>query len=141
MDRDTKYIQIAVEMAKGVPRFGEHRMAALLVLKNEIISTGFNTSKKHPVALKYARSKAAIYPHAEILSIHNASKKLDIEDFRKTVLYVARVKRTEPRSPFVWGMAMPCEGCRRAIIQFGIKKVVYTTDNGQVDTWNRGDNW
>jgi len=31
---------------------------------------------------------------------------------------------------FVRGMSKPCEGCARAIAQFGIKKVYYTTEEG-----------
>jgi tRNA(Arg) A34 adenosine deaminase TadA len=133
--RINRNMELALQIAEATPVFGAAKVGAVLTYKNEVISVGFNSDKKHTVATIYSRNKEAIYPHAEIMAIHNASKKLDIKDFRHCTLYVARVKRESAKSKgFVKGMAKPCSGCEKAIKAFGIKRVYWTTDNGEIDT-------
>ena len=112
----------------------EIKMAAAIVRRNRIISIGMNNlNKSHPLAAKFAKSKEAIFPHAEISAIKNALREIDVDDLLKTEMYVCRVKKPKPRSK-IWvpGLAKPCEGCRRAILEFGIKRVLYTTDEENV---------
>ena len=52
---------------------------------------------------------------------------MNVDDLKHTVLYVCRVKRSGH-----WGMSKPCEGCQRAILEFGIKKIFYTTDDNDI---------
>jgi tRNA(Arg) A34 adenosine deaminase TadA len=134
-NRDRRFINMAANLAQDIGQFGNARVYALAVYKNEIIGSGFNSSKSHPIALKFARNhnKDCIFPHSEVMALHAASKRLDLNDFKKVTLYVARVKQEKRGGPFIWGLAKPCEGCERAIQAFGVKRVVFTTDNSSME--------
>jgi hypothetical protein len=92
---------------------------------------GFNKKKSHPFQRKFSKHEEAIYLHAEIDAIKNALKNVDAETISKSTLYIMRVKYEDMNAKrFVRGLSKPCEGCSRAIAQFGIKKVYYTTEEG-----------
>lgn len=105
------------------------KFAAALVLSNKIVSIGFNRMKSHPLQARFSKNDKAIFLHAEIHAIKNALKDYHVKELSKMDLYITRVKK--PRShhdKFVWGLAKPCCGCERAIVEFGIRRVIYTTD-------------
>jgi len=105
------------------------KFAAAIVRGNKIVSVGFNHRKSHPLQARFCKNEHAVFLHAEIHAIKNALKELSVEELSKTDLYITRVKK--PKSfakKFVWGLAKPCCGCQRAIEEFGIRGVVYTTD-------------
>lgn len=105
------------------------KMAAAIVYRNRIISVGMNSMKSHPLQAKYAKNKEAIYLHAEIAAIKNSLRELNVDELSKCDIYISRVKKEKPFSnKYVWGLAAPCSGCRRAIAEFGLRKVVYTTN-------------
>jgi tRNA(Arg) A34 adenosine deaminase TadA len=109
------------------------KLAAAIVFRNKIISIGMNSMKSHPMAAKYGKNKEAIYLHAEISAIKNALREIDVDDFSKCDIYITRVKKEKPfTNKFVWGLAKPCAGCERAIAEFGLKRVVYTCDDGDI---------
>jgi len=106
------------------------KMAAAVVLKGKVISTGRNQYKTHPIATEYGKNRDAIFLHAETHAIVNSLNHLDKDDLRKATLYIYRVKRPDnTKSSYVNGLAKPCKGCMRAIAEFDFKRVVYTTDN------------
>jgi len=89
------------------------------------ISTGFNSYQKtHPLQ-KYFSEKAGDSEyktclHAEIQAILRArGKEID-------TLHVARIEKDG-----TMGMAKPCKVCQEAIKAFGIRKVTYTTKEGE----------
>lgn len=98
-------------------------MGAAIVYKGDIVGLGYNNLKSHPFALKFSKHPEAIFLHAEIAAIHNAMKILTNEELSKCDLYILRYKSNR-----TLGLAKPCEGCMKAIVQFGIKKVFYTVD-------------
>lgn len=105
------------------------RFAAALVRNNKIVSVGFNRMKSHPLQAKFAKNEMAIFLHAEVHAIKNALKDYTVEELSKMDMYVVRVKKPKSYSEhYVWGLAKPCCGCQRAIAEFGVKRVVYTTD-------------
>ena len=105
------------------------KLAAAVCIKNRIISLGTNQLKTHPFQKAYAKNSEAIFLHAEINAIRNSLNHLSPEDLKQATLYVYRVKRPEEKSiNWVNGMAKPCTGCMGAIVEFGFKRVVYTTD-------------
>lgn len=86
--------------------------------------------KSHPFQLQYSKNKDAIYLHAEIAAIKNAFRILDLKDFKYTSLYICRVKKFARGSDWMFGMAKPCAGCQKAIAEFDIRNVFYTTGEG-----------
>ena len=106
------------------------KLSAAVVLKGKIISTGRNQMKSHPFQSEWTKHKEAIYLHAEINAIYNSLNHLDRNDLKKAAIYIYRVKHSSNRSlNWVNGLAYPCEGCMRAIVEFGFKKVVYSTND------------
>jgi len=105
------------------------KFAAAVVYRNRIISVGMNSMKSHPLQAKYGKNKEAIFLHAEIAAIRNALRELEVDELSKCEIYIARVKKEKPFSKkYIWGLAAPCSGCRRAIAEFGLKRVIYTTN-------------
>lgn len=110
------------------------KLAAAIVCRNRIISIGMNSMKTHPLQAKYGKNVHAVFLHAEIAAIKNALREIEVDDFSKCDIYIARIKKEKPFSKkFVWGLAKPCSGCERAIAEFGLKRVIYTCDNGKYE--------
>jgi tRNA(Arg) A34 adenosine deaminase TadA len=108
------------------------KMAAAVVLKGKIISTGRNQYKTHPIATEYGKNSDAIFLHAETHAIVNSLNHLDKADLSRATLYIYRVKRPHGHlNNWVSGLAKPCIGCMRAIVEYDFKRVVYTTDNAE----------
>lgn len=85
------------------------------------------------MAAKYGKNPEAIYLHAEVHAIKNALREIKVDDFGKCELYIVRVKKeTSFSSKYVWGLSKPCSGCERAIAEFGLKRVVYSCDDGDI---------
>ena len=121
-------------IAQDVDGIGSARLAAAVVYKRDIVSIGVNKRKSHPFQKKYGKNQDAIFLHAEILAIHNALKKISPEELAKSSLYVCRMRYTDQkRSSMEYGLACPCDGCKKAIAAFDIKEVYYTKDVEGID--------
>jgi|TARA_R110002074_G_scaffold13412_2_gene47891 tRNA(Arg) A34 adenosine deaminase TadA len=127
--RDYRIMDFARRQAIDNDDYRRAKLAAIIGIKNKIISVGTNKIKTHPFQKTYAKNSEAIFLHAEINAIKNSLNHIDPEDLRKSTLYIYRVKRpTENSKQWINGMAKPCTGCMRAIVEFEFKRVIYTTD-------------
>ena len=126
--RDMHYMNVVMASAVSTEKVVA-RVSAMIVIKNKPIALCTNQRKTHPFQATYGKNKDAIFLHAEVSAIKNALKQVSIDDLRKATLYVARAKKAnnQPRSKDIQGMAKPCTGCLLCIIDFGVKRVVYTT--------------
>jgi deoxycytidylate deaminase len=125
-----RIFDILKEVAIATPKVAGARVSAAIVIKNKIISIGVNSLKSSPLQAKYAANKnLSIFLHAEIAAIKNALRKLDVEDFSKSSLYICRMKKDIYDNRMIHGLAKPCPGCRRAIAEFNIKRSFYSLDN------------
>lgn len=108
-----------LQTAKHVTPVAGARIAAAIYDRNELVATGFNSRKTHPLMAKFGKNDKAIHLHAEVDALRDAAKwTLGVEG---CTMYIARAKADG--SP---GLAKPCEGCQRAIVAFGIKEVYWT---------------
>jgi len=114
-----KYLTKLAMNNEGVK--GKWKLAAGIVLKNNLIATGVNSYKTHPMMAKYGKNSEAIFLHAEVNAISNALKLLEPAQLAKCDLYVVRVRRDGS-----YGCARPCCGCARAISEFGLRNVYWT---------------
>lgn len=132
-DRDMKYFDVARSMAKlstwsEIPR---EQVGSVIVLRNEIIATGYNRRKTNPLQFHFSQKVGrpeAIYPHAEIAALHKFKKQhWLVHEFHLMKIFVFRETKN--------GMAMarPCEICTEALKSFGIKHVFYTTPDGYAE--------
>ena len=100
MDKDLKYMNLALKQAIKALSEDEVPVGAIIVKDDKIIAKAYNKKeqKNQPIA------------HAEILAIQNACKKLNTWHLDDCVMYVT---------------LEPCVMCAGALIQARIKKVIY----------------
>jgi tRNA(Arg) A34 adenosine deaminase TadA len=104
------------------------RIAAGIFYKNELLGLGINSYKTDPFQAKFSRHPKAIHLHAEVAAIKSALRLRD--DLSSCTLIVVRVTKKK-KDKYELGLAMPCEGCYKCIIQFNIKNVIYSTLTGK----------
>ena len=133
MNKIQKHIPTLLAIAEDIEEPVRcYRLAAGIIYKNMLISVGVNSYKTDPFQAKYSKNEKAIHLHAEIAAIKNALRQLSVDDIQKTSLLVVRVKRENNKEPYSPAMAKPCSGCRRCIVEFGIKNVYYTGEKGEI---------
>ena len=137
--RDNRIMSFLRRQAIDVKAVKSSCIAAAVTIRNDIISLGHNQRRTHPFQARYCKNPEAIYLHAETNAISNALNHVSKRDLASATLYIRRVKLlTKDDTEFVDGMAKPCAGCMRAIIAFGLKKVVYSTEgDGQYEVLNK----
>ena len=128
--RDEKYMAFTRRMAiQNSNSQNRAKLAASLVIRNEIISIGYNSYKSHPLQKRFSKNIEAIFKHAEVDCIVNALRHVDSSDLERATLYVYRVKKlTKDHVYWSDGYSEPCCGCKQAIEHFKIKKVIYSTE-------------
>jgi len=126
------YMDVLEKLALSSEGAANAKLASCIVYKNQVVSFGFNRLKSHPFQKKFGRNSDSIFLHAETDAIRNALKQLDIDDLKKSTLYVCRVKKINKK--YCWGLAKPCEGCTRAIATFNIKTVYYSNENSIIES-------
>ncbi len=104
------------------------RVGSTVYKGNRFISKAVNENKTHTAVIKYND----IFPftkepflHAEMSALIKASKVIEPREFKDCTLYVARKLNCDG-----YGLARPCKACMEAIREFGIHRIVYTTDTG-----------
>lgn len=129
--RVSKIFSVLFEVAVATPKVANAKLAAAIVYKNRIVSIGVNSLKTNPFQIRFASSSDSIYLHAETAAIKNALRQLSLRELSRASLYVCRVKSKDGTpNNFGFGLAKPCIGCTRAIIEFNISKVFYTCETG-----------
>lgn len=124
-----KVFNTLTEIAIATPKVSNTRLAAAISVKNRIVSFGANSMKSSPFQKRYAKNEHHIFYHAEIAAIKNSLRHLEVHELRKATLYVCRIK-TDHGKNLIWANAKPCVGCFRAIVEFEIPRVLYTTEDG-----------
>lgn len=130
MNRHDRYMRTLAKIACDTPSSGKAKLAACIVLYNDIVSFGINEMKSHPFQKRYSRNKESVYLHAETAAIKNSLKYISVSDLAKATLYICRVKfEDESRNNVIFGLAKPCSGCIHCIYTFEIPRVVFSLDN------------
>ena len=93
----------------------QHKIGAVIVKKNRVISVGFNKLKTSPRSNHPWKSI-----HSELDAILDVPRK----DLKGSSIYVYREKRDGSLA-----MARPCEFCLQLIKEVGIDKLYYTGYN------------
>lgn len=131
--RDRKILEFLSKTAEAVDHEGiRAKLAAAVVIRNEIVSVGFNRKKTHPFQVQFQTNDQQIYLHAETDAINRALRYVSKEDLKRARLYVARVKFENNRSKkAIWAESKPCVGCQRAIKSYGLLSVIHTCNEGE----------
>ena len=115
-------LAMALQVARDNPVQGLPRMGAIICDNRGYLAQGMNSKKSDPLAAKYGRHPDAVYPHAELAAIKAALWRTRGENLSGCTLYVARVLKDGTPA-----LAKPCIGCQRAILEFGIGNVEWTS--------------
>jgi tRNA(adenine34) deaminase len=109
--KDKNWMKIALEYAQYAEKIGEVPIGAVLILEENILGFGWNSSisQHDPTA------------HAEIMALRDAGKKIKNYRLINTTLYVT---------------LQPCIMCFGAIIQSRIKRLVFGADCNKLDELN-----
>lgn len=127
--RDLRIMQFLRRHAIDGERAYNTKIAAGIAIKGTLISLGRNSRRTHPFAARFQKHEEAIYLHAETAAIANALNHVHKDELRRATLYVHRVKHPSARTAeYCDGLAKPCPGCMGAISAFGIRKVIYSTN-------------
>jgi deoxycytidylate deaminase len=125
MSRDEKFIKLAIQISE----LSDHRMrmGAVITKGNRIMGVGNNKRKSHPKQINHHTFKIAQGLHAERSAIINAKRK----DLSGCTIHIARLTKCgEP------AMAKPCDQCMAYIKETGIKRIVYTNQEGKIEKEN-----
>lgn len=129
-----KMFRTLATVARSIEPVANARLSAAIVYKNELVSIGTNRRKSHPFQKKFGKNSESIYMHAEISAIKEALKILTLQELSKSTLYICRMKfPSSVDKNMIYGLARPCEGCMRAIVEFKINKVIYSLDNDKYE--------
>jgi tRNA(Arg) A34 adenosine deaminase TadA len=120
--RHDRIMQFLIRQAQDNAPNESSKHAAAVVLKNEIVSIGWNELKSHPFQVAFSKEPEKYFLHAEVSAIRKSLNHISADDLKKSSLYVARVMKNGS-----WGYSCPCLGCKMAISAFDIKKVIFTT--------------
>jgi deoxycytidylate deaminase len=115
-------------LARAAARTSTHNKAhigAVIVCGKDILSVGVNGMKSHPLQAKYNRlrfedERANHLMHAELDALVKAKAMK-----ANPAVYIYRELRHGGT-----GMSRPCVGCLRALIDHGVTRMFYTTEQG-----------
>lgn len=105
------------------------RHTAAIIYQDNLISLGTNRKKTDPFQIRFAKCESSIYLHAETRAIKLALNHLTPRQLKKSTLVVLRIKYNWKTNQYVMANSFPCIGCQRAVVEFGIKRVLYSTDD------------
>ena len=133
MQRDEKFFKKAESVAQ-LSEFKRARIGAVAVYQGKVISIGINSHKTHPQQMiynRYRHFKKSGGCYAYLHSLHaeiDCLLSVDDEkiDMSKVEVYVYRI------TTHGMAMAKPCPACQQYMIDKGIRKVHYTTENSFV---------
>lgn len=111
-----RYLDLAIKIAQANPE-PKWKLAAIAVSGGRILSVGMNCFQQNdspPGTIPHL----CLGRHAETEALRRCSK------VPKTV-YVARVNRKG-----FCKLARPCLPCYNALVRAGVRRIVYTTDQG-----------
>lgn len=120
-----------LNIAKNISELSDHpqhHLGAVVVYKHRVISTGYNSvTKVDPLQARIDAQRHGCECrgclHAETMSLLPLIK--SNTDLRGSKVYVYREHKDGTPA-----MARPCAGCMSLIRAVGIRKVIYTTNDG-----------
>lgn len=116
-----KYIEISNTLSNK-PK-SNYKHFSFIIRKNEILSIGWNDSKKtHTKALRYGYPWA--YLHSEIAAIIKFPDRPAY--LNKCSIINIRLSKTLPKLL----LARPCKLCRKTLIELGFRNIYYSNEYG-----------
>lgn len=127
--------------AKKISKYSDYKnqhIGCVLVEKGKIISSGFNSTKTHPIQKIYNSERwiGDHTPHAIHAETSAISYILHHDvNWKNVEVYTYREYKNGKSA-----MARPCKSCMKLIKTLGIKKIHYTTSDGVASELLTGGN-
>jgi deoxycytidylate deaminase len=124
-----KFLDLAATLSFSSNK--QERIGAVIVNRKRIVSWGISLRKTHPMQGRYNKIRFANNtgePGIDIAHIHaemDALNRSKSKDLKGHTMYIYRESMEGDLC-----MCRPCKGCMQALMDRGIKKIVYTTPNG-----------
>jgi len=100
----------------------DHRHGAVLIKGSNVVNTSYNKNKFSSFAMRFKKgNKDYATVHAELGSILNIER----TNTEGATIYVVRTNNQQKLR-----MSKPCDMCEAAMRWVGIKKVIYSTNEG-----------
>lgn len=116
-------MEMALRIAEANTDYPKFRLAAVIVKGGSLLSVGWSKLHTDPALVDQHKHRfCRVATHAEVHAINMCKNPAG------ATLYVARVNRNDQV-----GMSKPCKKCMQAIQEAGIRKVFYTTNDGEVE--------
>lgn len=127
-NKEYRYFNIAKEVSL-LSEYDKIKIGSILVNKHDIIATGFNKIKSHPLQKKRnikrftdtLNETCKNRIHAELDCLIKIPKHIDLS---RAVIYNYRDNKDGLQN------SRPCEACMDEIRRRGIRTIYYTTTNG-----------
>lgn len=115
-----RFISLAIQQAKQSNC--NNRLGAVICHQKTVLGAGYNKSSS-PLLNKgiIKKNHANMGLHAEVAAMVGLDRKV----IKGTTLYVVRLRRNNSI-----GMSKPCISCMFYITGMGVKKIIYSTDDG-----------
>ena len=126
-DKFFEAAKAAALVSEGVGKRKSFKHGAVIVKKNQVLASGHNSYKTHPLMAKYTPFP---HLHAEQKAIIN----LGLDNCAGLDLYVVRINKQKD-----FMMSKPCSVCRMLIDKVGIRNVYYTDENGKTALSSTGE--
>lgn len=120
-----RYIELAARIAQQT-EFKEYKHGAILVRAGAVINTSCNKNKYKAWANQFRKKQ---HGHATIHAEIGAILGLDRSLTEGSTIYVVRVGKCGDLKN-----SKPCSMCEAAMQYVGIKKVVYSSEDGKIET-------
>ena len=120
-----RYIELAARFAQQT-EFKEYKHGAILVRAGAVINTSCNKNKYKAWANQFRKKQ---HGHATIHAEIGAILGLDRSLTEGSTIYVVRVGKCGDLKN-----SKPCPMCEAAMQYVGIKKVVYSSEDGKIET-------
>jgi tRNA(Arg) A34 adenosine deaminase TadA len=120
-----RYIELAARIAQQT-EFKEYKHGAILVRAGAVINTSCNKNKYKAWANQFRKKQ---HGHATIHAEIGAILGLDRSLTEGSTIYVVRVGKCGDLKN-----SKPCPMCEAAMQYVGMKKVVYSSEDGKIET-------
>ena len=127
---------LKAKAASMMSDFPTHKLGAVMMMGNKVLTVGYNVTKTHPIQKQYniergydpnVRNNGQI--HAEMMCLIN-TRYLNI-DWSKVSIYIYREHKNHKVA-----LAKPCPACLKALKERGITQIYYTTEGFPYDKIN-----
>lgn len=115
-----------MKAAEANDTYPKWRLAAVIVKGGSVQSMGLSKLRSNPAVCDFTEHgvRERVSVHAEIDALKRCGNP------KGAVLYIARIGRSDNIA-----MAKPCKHCQKALVNAGIKRVVYTINNVEYGVW------